>query len=86
MVHPTLPVQKLPGATYDFNSTVEFGARKLTLSWNRGEDPKSVADRFLRRSAEGFGPWEPREMDDFWICLVENYRKIVKTIPIPPFL
>ncbi|CAL1165697.1 unnamed protein product [Cladocopium goreaui] len=38
------------GASYDFNSTVEFGARKLTLSWNRGEDPKAVADRFLREN------------------------------------
>eukprot|EP00435_Cladocopium_sp_Y103_P017077 s2879_g4.t1 len=38
------------GAAYDFNSTVEFGSRKLTLSWNRGEDPKAVADRFLREN------------------------------------
>ena len=51
------PSTTLPGASYDFNSSVEFGARRLTLSWNRGEDPKAVADRFLRRGAEGNGGW-----------------------------
>jgi hypothetical protein len=50
IIQPFLPVTTVPGASYDFNSTVEFGARTLTLSWNRGEDPKAVADRFLRRS------------------------------------
>eukprot|EP00434_Breviolum_minutum_P020310 symbB.v1.2.017913.t1/scaffold1404.1/size168536/8 len=39
------------GGTFDFNSTVEFGARKLTLSWNRGEDPQLVAERFLRENS-----------------------------------
>ncbi|CAK9056082.1 unnamed protein product, partial [Durusdinium trenchii] len=35
---------------FDFSSSVEFGTRQLTLSWNRGDDPKAVAERFLREN------------------------------------
>ena len=36
------------GASYDFTFPVEFGSQKFSLSWNRGEDPKAVAERFIR--------------------------------------
>ncbi|CAE6921480.1 lub1 [Symbiodinium natans] len=38
------------GASYDFTFPVEFGSQKFSLSWNRGEDPKAVAERFIRES------------------------------------
>lgn len=41
---------------FDFSSSVEFGTRQLTLSWNRGDDPKAVAERFLRLVL-GDGGW-----------------------------
>ena len=74
IIQPFLPVTTVPGASYDFNSTVEFGARKLTLSWNRGEDPKAVADRFLRRWFEALKGPGMRDMDDF---LIENHSWLV---------
>eukprot|EP00440_Ansanella_granifera_P035789 gb/GFBE01038823.1/.p1 GENE.gb/GFBE01038823.1/~~gb/GFBE01038823.1/.p1 ORF type:complete len:205 (+),score=49.06 gb/GFBE01038823.1/:1-615(+) len=38
------------GGSYDFSYPVEFGPQKLTLCWNRGEEPKQVAERFIREN------------------------------------
>ncbi|CAE7360294.1 lub1 [Symbiodinium pilosum] len=46
----SVPSTVTGGGSYDFTFPVEFGAQKLSLSWNRGEDPKVVADRFIRES------------------------------------
>eukprot|EP00933_Yihiella_yeosuensis_P009311 TRINITY_DN11515_c1_g1_i1.p1 TRINITY_DN11515_c1_g1~~TRINITY_DN11515_c1_g1_i1.p1 ORF type:complete len:670 (+),score=139.43 TRINITY_DN11515_c1_g1_i1:82-2091(+) len=36
-----------PGGSSDFSFPVELGGRKMTLHWNRGEEPQDVARRFL---------------------------------------
>ncbi|CAJ1380236.1 unnamed protein product [Effrenium voratum] len=49
---PALAAGAAPGYAggFDFSFPVDFGAQKLTLSWNRHEEPKAVAERFLREN------------------------------------
>eukprot|EP00931_Biecheleriopsis_adriatica_P007268 TRINITY_DN108575_c0_g1_i1.p1 TRINITY_DN108575_c0_g1~~TRINITY_DN108575_c0_g1_i1.p1 ORF type:complete len:654 (-),score=184.84 TRINITY_DN108575_c0_g1_i1:19-1980(-) len=39
------------GGSYDFTFPVDFGTQKFSLAWNRGEEPKQVAERFIQQNA-----------------------------------
>eukprot|EP00928_Gymnodinium_smaydae_P023491 TRINITY_DN19368_c0_g4_i1.p1 TRINITY_DN19368_c0_g4~~TRINITY_DN19368_c0_g4_i1.p1 ORF type:complete len:674 (-),score=113.19 TRINITY_DN19368_c0_g4_i1:148-2097(-) len=38
------------GGSWDFSFPVDFGRQKMTLQWNRGEDPQTVAARFIQQN------------------------------------
>ncbi|CAE7671494.1 lub1 [Symbiodinium sp. CCMP2456] len=50
------PAMPTPGpgggcsGSFDFTFPVDFGSQKFSLSWNRGEEPKAVAERFIREN------------------------------------